>query len=354
MPQVALRTFTLGDCCATKKEMMDWASFGFGILSVVILFLFVDLIIIIFLLWTDCDFVTLLAEKFGKNPATVYKRKVVWLTGASSGIGEALAKQLAKYGAKIVLSARREDELDRVKRECLELNSGLTEQDILVLPLDMVNLASHDQALETILNNFGKVDVLINNAGRYQKGDWHETDVAVDKDLFELNVFSVVNMSRLVVNHFLQTGGGQVAVMSSVAAKIPNPLSGSYSASKHALHGYFSTLRTETYDKNIHATVICPGPVQTRFFTEAFADKPGLTVESRPLMGEVSENRMTPERCAYLALVAMANRINEPWLSKLPLIPLVYANVYFAVIADFIAKFFTPNIIRRMKTTQQP
>ncbi|CAG7821535.1 unnamed protein product, partial [Allacma fusca] len=122
----------------------------------------------------------------------------------------------------------------------------------------MVDLKSHEPALQKILDHFGKLDVLISNAGRYIKGDWHEIDLAVDKELFEVNVFSVINMNRLVVKHFLRVGGGQIAVVSSVAGKVGVVLSGPYSASKHALQGYFNTLRMETYRKNIHVTLICP------------------------------------------------------------------------------------------------
>jgi dehydrogenase/reductase SDR family protein 7 len=304
---------------------------------------------LILVLINDCDLVTLLAVNFGKDP-TVLKSKVVWLTGASSGIGEGLAKELAKYGAKVALSARRKEELERVKNECLKINPSLKEKDILVLPLDLVDLKSHGPALEKILNHFGRLDILISNAGRYLKGSWEEVDIEVDKELFEVNVFSLVHMNRLVVKHFLRAGGGHLAVVSSLAGKMGIFLSGPYAASKHALHGYFNSLRMETCGKNIDVTMICPGPVQTPIFTAAFTHEPGETTAGKPLLQEFSENRMTSERCAYLSLVALANRLNEAWLSKFPALPGVYAGVYLPVLSELVLRFAGPTILKKMKS----
>lgn len=121
-----------------------------------------------------------------------------------------------------------------------------------------------------------QLDVLISNAGRSQRAAWPQTELAVDKDLFELNVFSLLNLNRIVVRHFLEVGrGGQLAIMSSIAAKMGVYHSGSYSGSKFALHGYFNSLRNETYTDNIDVTLICPGPVFSPILRNAFTSKLG-------------------------------------------------------------------------------
>ncbi|CAG7815516.1 unnamed protein product [Allacma fusca] len=289
---------------------------------------------IILALLADSDIVTYLYARYGKQPETEFKNKVVWITGASSGIGEAIAKNLVKVGAKVVLSARRKEELERVKQECLT-SSKAKESDILVLPLDVTNFESHESALKTVLDKFGKLDIFISNAGQGQGQDnFVEMEMVQDRHIFELNVFSVVNMNRLVVKYFLKNGGGHVAVVSSVAGRFPGPSGSSYTASKHALHGYFNSLRMETYGKKIDVTLICPGPVATPIFEKGVTKTPGklstIKLDGVPMM--------TPERCAHLALVSMANKLNESWIARLPIIPFSYLVTYFPLVSEPINK----------------
>lgn len=123
--------------------------------------------------------------------------KVVWITGASSGIGKALAIELAKNGVKLVLTARRGAELENVKRECLTQSGGkLQPIDILVMQMDMMEIARHQQFFDHVLQHFGRLDILVNNAGRSQRANWEDISIKVDQDLFQLDVFSVVNLSR--------------------------------------------------------------------------------------------------------------------------------------------------------------
>ncbi|KAG4070073.1 hypothetical protein HA402_013733 [Bradysia odoriphaga] len=266
----------------------------------------------------DCDVITFLAAHFGKSPATEFSRKVVWVTGASSGIGEALAKNLARYKARLVISARRKDELDRVKQECLALNRKLKDKDILVLDFDMLDYAVHESKFKQVVDHFGKLDLLISNAGRAQRARWQNIELEVDKSLFDLNVFSLINLNRIAVRYFSKTGNiGGLAVTSSIAGKFGAPECGSYTGSKHALHGYFESLRNEIRSNKISITMLCPGPVFSDITREAFATKIGEKVD---IVIQPTDRRMATDRCAYLCLVAIANKLDESWQALFPLI----------------------------------
>lgn len=184
------------------------------------------------------------------------KGKVVWITGASSGIGRELAKVLAKNGVKLVLSARNARELEATKNECLSLAQGsLRTEDILVLPLDMLKFAFHQDSFNRVISHFRALDILVNNAGRSQRAEWNKIDINVDRELFELDVFSVVHLSRLAVTYFEQNSiAGQLAVTSSTAGLIGAPHSGSYTGAKHALHVNNQLIKTVSNEPQLSLT----------------------------------------------------------------------------------------------------
>lgn len=184
------------------------------------------------------------------------KGKVVWITGASSGIGRELAKVLAKNGVKLVLSARNTRELEATKNECLSLAQGsLRTEDILVLPLDMLKFAFHQDSFNRVISHFRALDILVNNAGRSQRAEWNKIDINVDRELFELDVFSVVHLSRLAVTYFEQNSiAGQLAVTSSTAGLIGAPHSGSYTGAKHALHVNNQLIKTVSNEPQLSLT----------------------------------------------------------------------------------------------------
>lgn len=184
------------------------------------------------------------------------KGKVVWITGASSGIGRELAKVLAKNGVKLVLSARNARELEATKNECLSLAQGsLRTEDILVLPLDMLKFAFHQDSFNRVISHFRALDILVNNAGRSQRAEWNKIDINVDRELFELDVFSVVHLSRLAVTYFEQNSiPGQLAVTSSTAGLIGAPHSGSYTGAKHALHVNNQLIKTVSNEPQLSLT----------------------------------------------------------------------------------------------------
>lgn len=149
-----------------------------------------------------------------------------------------MAKVLAKNGVKLALSARNVRELEATKQECLTLaKDALKPEDILILPLDMLKFAYHQESFNRVISHFRALDILVNNAGRSQRAEWNKIDINVDRELFELDVFSVIHLSRLAVTYFEQNAiNGQLAVTSSTAGLIGAPNSASYTGAKHALH----------------------------------------------------------------------------------------------------------------------
>ncbi|XP_037042364.1 dehydrogenase/reductase SDR family member 7-like [Bradysia coprophila] len=299
----------------------------------------------------DCDVITFLAVHFGKSPGSEFSRKVVWVTGASSGIGEALAKKLARYNARLVISARRKDELERVKQECLALNRKLKDKDILVLDFDMLDYAVHESKFKKVVDHFGKLDLLISNAGRSQRARWQSIELEVDKSMFDLNVFSLINLNRIAVRYFSKTGNvGGLAITSSIAGIIGAPDCGSYTGAKHALHGYFESLRNEIRSNKISITMLCPGPVFSDIVREAFTTKMGEKVNK---VYQPTERRMTADRCAYLCLVAIANKLDESWQALFPLIIVTYfLRNYSFLISRLMTLVDVKGIITKVRGTR--
>ncbi|CAM9191904.1 unnamed protein product, partial [Ectocarpus fasciculatus] len=184
-----------------------------------------------------------------------FNGKVVWITGASSGIGASLARDLSRNGAQVVISARRADALQEVALSC----TGQLKP--FVLPLDVTDHEAQQAALDTIISKFGRLDTLVLNAGRSQRAVAADTSFEDTKSLFDLNVFAVIHLAKITLPHFLERQSGQFVVVSSVSGFLGTPIGSSYSATKFALHGYFDALRAELADDNIHVVMVCPGPV---------------------------------------------------------------------------------------------
>jgi len=181
--------------------------------------------------------------------------KVVWITGASSGIGEALAVAFSREGAKLVLSARREDELRRVQKMCA--------CESLLMPLDITDLESLPDKTEQVLKRYGQVDILVNNAGIGQRSLAAETALEVDQRIMQVNYFGAIALTKSVLPGMMERCSGQVVVISSVLGKLSTQYRSAYAASKHALHGYFDSLRCEMHPYHVRVTLICPGWIKT-------------------------------------------------------------------------------------------
>ncbi len=184
--------------------------------------------------------------------------KTIWITGASSGIGEYCAYEFAKQNTNLILTARNEEKLNIVKSKCESLGSNCE-----IVPYDLSDISNIDKLVDKVLSFFGKVDILYNNAGISQRGNVGETKFEVDEKIMRVNFFAPVKITKIILPHMIKNGGGTIAVTTSIAGRFGFPLRSAYSASKHALYGFFETLQAEYYNKNINVTIVCPGRVQT-------------------------------------------------------------------------------------------
>ncbi len=184
--------------------------------------------------------------------------KTVWITGASSGIGEALAYAFAKENAVLILTARNEEKLKQVQQNCLKHTSACY-----VFAADLSIPEHLSELINSVLKQVGCVDILINNAGMSQRSLAHQTPLANDRKLMELNFFSAITLTKGVLPGMMAKKSGHIVAISSIVGKFGFPLRSSYSASKHALQGYFESLRAELQEQHIEVTIISPGRIKT-------------------------------------------------------------------------------------------
>lgn len=224
-----------------------------------------------------------------------FQNKVVWITGASSGIGEAVAKAFNAAGATVLVSSRRAEELERVKKACAFPDR------VHVFPLDLTQASSIEDVSNEVLGKF-EVDVLFNNGGISQRSLTAETSIDNDRKIFEVNYFGHVQMTKAVLPQMLKRKTGHIVTISSLTGKWGFYLRSAYSASKHALHGFFDSLRMEVEDEGIQITLITPGFIATEISKHAL-DKSGNPT------GEMDNNQaqgISSEECANQILAGIA------------------------------------------------
>lgn len=217
-----------------------------------------------------------------------FSEQVVWITGASSGIGEAMAYEFATQGASLVLSARRVAELERVKESCPAGTS------VMVLPLDLTEPETFAAAFESVVEQMGKVDILVNNAGFSQRGLTRETLLEVDRKVLEVDFFGQVALTKVVLPSMIERGAGHFVVMSSLTGKFGFPQRSAYAAAKHALQGFFETLYLEESRNGIGVTIANPGGIRTDISINAMAADGSAHGQLDPLQAE----GMSPAECA--------------------------------------------------------
>jgi len=255
--------------------------------------------------------------------------KTVWITGASSGIGAALAKTASEAGAKVILSGRRLEALDEVARSLVGPN--------LTLPFEATDYPALGTVVEQAWNWQGQVDVLINNAGISQRSIAMETTPEVYQHLLDVDLLAPIWLTQLQLERMAAVGGGHIVAISSVAGRIGAPMRTAYSAAKHGLIGYMDALRCEVETlHNIHVTNILPGSVATNVSRNALTADGSKRLRSDDIIDAGDD----PLDCARAILDAIKTNTKELIYAKdneLELAKLRHADpdTFFEAIAGY-------------------
>jgi short-subunit dehydrogenase len=235
-----------------------------------------------------------------------FKNKVIWITGASSGIGKALAIELSKIDCKLILSSRRKEALVDVKNQCS--NTAIIE----VLPFDLANYDHMTDVVDKAISCFTKVDILINNGGISQRSLIINTDISVDKKLMEIDYLGTVALSKALLPHFISNQSGHFVTVTSLMGKFSSPYRSAYCGAKHALHGFFDSLRMEHDKDQIKVTMICPGFVNTNVARNALVGDGSKQNEQ----DTATENGLEPADFAKRMLKAVKREKFEAYIGK--------------------------------------
>ncbi|MFT5600763.1 MAG: dehydrogenase/reductase SDR family protein 7B [Parvicella sp.] len=215
-----------------------------------------------------------------------FKDKVVWITGASSGIGEALAIQISNLGAKVILSSRKDEELNTVASKC--------KGETMVLTLDLLKSEEFTQKTSDVMQQFGRIDMLINNGGISQRGEASATDITIDRKIMEVNYFGNIALAKSVLPIFQKQKTGSYVVISSLSGKFGFFLRSAYAASKFALVGFYESLRLEEEKNGVQVHLVFPGFIKTNISQNAI-DSSGSS------HGELDDNQnkgISADECA--------------------------------------------------------
>lgn len=252
-------------------------------------------------------------------------QKTIWITGASSGIGEALAIEWAKRGARVILSSRNVAELERVRSQCANASTHV------LRPLDLTDTAAIRRAADDVLRELGSVDVLVHSGGVSQRSFAAETDLAVDRQIMELNYFGTIALTKALLPSMLSRKSGTIVPITSVIGYVGIPTRSAYAASKHALHGFFEALRAETAKDGICITIVVPGYVRTN----------------------VSQNALNADGSAYGKLDETHAKAMLPSVAAVKIVDAVESGkpevrVGGKEIHAVLLRRFLPSVVRRM------
>jgi dehydrogenase/reductase SDR family protein 7B len=232
--------------------------------------------------------------------ATFLNGKVVWITGASSGIGEQIAIQCSEQGAKVILSSRSFDSLTLIKEK---LKGG----NHLAIPLDLENSKNFPDLAKQVMDHYGRIDFLFNNGGLSQRSNASETDLSVDRYIMEVNYFGNIALTKAVLPYMIQQKNGHIVVISSIAGKFGFFLRSAYSASKHALQGFYESLALEEENNGLKVTLAYPGKINTNISINALNG----TGEKHNAMDHNQETGMPVEQCVSQLLKAVGKEKKE-------------------------------------------
>lgn len=251
------------------------------------------------------------------NKKQVFKDKVVWITGASSGIGESLVYEFESLGAKLIVSSNDKEGLERVKLNCARPDA------IRCVPFDLADTSEINVIVENQINSFGHIDYLLNIGGISQRSRIEETPIWLDRKIFEINYFGTVALTKAVLPYMIERKSGHILATSSITGRFGFPLRSAYSASKQALHGFFETLFLENKAYSIRTSVIIPGRVRTGISLHAL-DKKG---EEYGKMDAGQENGILPGQAAKTIIRGIVRNRREILVGRGELIMLYIRRI---------------------------
>ncbi len=252
--------------------------------------------------------------------------KVVWITGASSGIGEASAHELAKENCKIILSARRIEELNRVKKDIL-----LADENILVLPIDLEEHHNANIWTQKVIDKFGRIDILINNGGISQEGFALNTSTEVEQKIMNINYFGNVALSKSVAPIMQKQKSGKIVVITSIIGKFGLPKLSTYAASKHALYGFYDSFRLELHKDNISILLVSPGFINTNVTLNAVTGDGSIFNKNSP----AQENGMDTNVFAKKFISILKSNRNHKYIGSKELLTIpfktFFPNLFYSI-----------------------
>lgn len=260
------------------------------------------------------------------------KDKTVWITGAASGIGKALAIEYAKKNAIVILSDRDQENLKSVVNECEKLGAKAV-----FAPFDLAKTKEIENTVEKVLKGYPKINILISNGGISQRSYAIETPVEIDRKVLEINFFGAITLTKALLPALIADGGGNISVTSSMTGKFGFPLRTAYCASKHAIQGYFEALRAELYDKNVKITIVSPGRVYTNISVNAI-DKDG---KKHGILDPGQAKGISAEKCARKILKAINRNKKELWVGGSEIL-MIYIRKYFSPLFHVLARKINP------------
>lgn len=262
-----------------------------------------------------------------------FRDKVVWITGASSGIGEALAYAFYRQGANLILSARRLAELERVKNNNLVGDGFVHLADFDISKLDQVNDIAGD-----ITRKFDHIDVLINNAGVAQRAEIVDTKMEIYQHIMQVNFFGTVALTKAILPSMINLNSGHVVFIGSPAGIFSTPLRSGYSASKHAVHSFSDSLASELVNKNINVTNVIPGPIRTNMSMSS------LTGDGNKyaVMDRFMDTGISPSVCAEKILKGVAENKKKIVVVNSEVRKMIFLKRYFPGYFLKISRKFAP------------
>ena len=257
----------------------------------------------------------------------------VWITGASSGIGEACAYRYAAQGARLILTSSSAQRLEKVAEKCRA--AGATQ--VVVLPYDLSSNDDIEALVQSAWDTTEGIDIVMLNAGISQRTNVEDTSMEMVRKIMEVNYFAPVAIAKALLPRMLSAGGGKIAVTTSIAGRFGFPLRCGYSSSKFALYGFFETLQAEYYDRGIRVTLVCPGRVQTNISRYAL-DKGG---KPHGVMDPGQASGMTAEAAARVITNAIAKGKREILVGRKELL-MVYIKRFFPGLCAMLARKIKP------------